>query len=258
MGTPAKRERGRLPAGSRQLLYFQAQPALYEREFQTAAAIMTKKNDPAQSILDAALELAQTRHWGSLGLNDVADAAHVSLGDIRAHFPDKESLADAWFDRADRAMLETASEPAFLALGVKDRVHRLIMSWLDVLAPHQRVTAQMIVARLGPGNLRVQIPAMLRVGRTVQWLREAAQSNTPFLLRGGEEAALTGIYVSTFCYWMRDQSADQMDTRRFLDRLLGFGNPLVALWSIGSRRMDRERDQYLEQADPARGPGTPT
>ncbi|NIR28912.1 MAG: TetR family transcriptional regulator [Gammaproteobacteria bacterium] len=179
------------------------------------------ENEMRERIVDAALELGEALGWEAVRLYDVAEAAGLGLEDIRRHFKEKEAITDAWFDRADRALLEAAGDPEVMALPSRERLHRLIMAWLEALAPHRRVTREIIWNRLEPGHLHVQLPSVLRISRTVQWIREAARREATFLRRAIEETALTGIFVTTFCYWLRDDSQDLRDTRRVLDGLLG-------------------------------------
>ncbi len=173
-----------------------------------------------ERIVDAALELAAVDGWEAVRLVDVAAATGLSLEDIRQHFREKEALVEAFFDRADRAMLEVAASAEFKALPSRERVHRAIMVWLDTLAPWRSVVRQMILNKLEPGHLHVQIPALLRVSRTVQWVREAAGRRATFMRRAVEESILTAIYLTTFVHWMRDDSSGAQDTRRLLGRLL--------------------------------------
>ncbi|HRQ58169.1 MAG TPA: hypothetical protein PLN31_12180 [Azoarcus taiwanensis] len=177
-------------------------------------------NTPAtdrEHIVDAALAFAADSHWENLRLYDVAANLGISLNDIRRHFREKEDLVEAWFDRADAAMLAVPETPGFHELTSTERIHKLIMAWLDALAPYRLVTRQMIVNKLEPGHLHVQIPGLLRVSRTVQWVREAAGRNATFVRRALEETALTSIYLATFAHWMADDSVGGQKTPRFLE-----------------------------------------
>lgn len=187
---------------------------------------MPKKSDLRDRIVDTALSLAEQRSWEAVRLFDVAAALEVSLDEVRRHFREKEDVAEAWFDRADAAMLQAA--PQFLTFAARERLTRLIMTWLDALASHRRVTRQMIYGKLEPGHLHIQIPALMRVSRTVQWMREAARRDAVYASRALEETVLTGIYLMTFFHWMRDESVDSTATRRFLERCLAVAERLPA------------------------------
>ncbi len=177
-------------------------------------------------IVDAAIAVAEEKSWEAMRLHDVAARLGITLDDLRKHVREKEDLVDAWFDRADAAMLHEGETAGFAALPSRERLHRLIMAWLDALAPHREVTRQMIAGKFEPGHLHIQIPGLMRVSRTVQWVREAAGRKATFLRRALEETALTTIYLATFFYWMRDASEGSARTRRFLERRLQFAERL--------------------------------
>jgi ubiquinone biosynthesis protein COQ9 len=113
-----------------------------------------------EAIVDTAVTIAERSSWEAVHLFDVASELNISLDDIRAHFREKEDLVDAWFDRADSQMLKAAETVEFLSLSPRERLHHLIMAWLDALAAHRKVTRQMIGAKLEPGHLHIQIPAI--------------------------------------------------------------------------------------------------
>lgn len=174
----------------------------------------------ADRIVDAALGLGEQKSWEAVRLHDVAAALDITLDEVRACFREKEDIVDAWFERADGTMLKAAQAPGFSQLAPARRLHRLIMAWLGALHPYRRTTREMIHGKLEPGHLHVQIPGLLRVSRTVQWMREAASRDAVHLRRALEETGLTAIYLATFFHWMRDDSAGSARTGRFLERCL--------------------------------------
>lgn len=179
-------------------------------------------------ILDIAIMLAEDKDWESVRLQEVASRASLSLEEIRAEFREKDELIDAWFDRADRAMLMDAALPVHTRLARHQRMHRAIMTWLGALAEHRRVTRQMVLGKLEPGHLHLQIPAVMRVSRTVQWMREAAGYKAVFPRRAVEETVHTGIYLATFSHWLFDETPRAQRTHRFLRRQLRRANPVFA------------------------------
>lgn len=174
----------------------------------------------AARIVDAALQLAEESSWEAVRLHRVAARSGIGLAEIGRHFREKDELIDAWFDRADAALLALAAAPWMPSLPPRERLLRLTMAWLEALAPHKRVTREMIVNKLEPGHLHIQFPALMRVSRTVQWLREAALLDDHGVRRALAETALTAIYLATFACWLGDDTPDATQTRRFLDRQL--------------------------------------
>jgi ubiquinone biosynthesis protein COQ9 len=181
----------------------------------------------ADRILDTAIELAGQSSWERLYLHQVAESLDISLVDLHRHFAVKDDLVEAWYDRADRAMLRTAEAAGFPSLSVRERLHRLIMSWLDFLATQRTVSRDMLLYKLEPAHIHLQLQGLLRVSRTVQWLREAARLDSTHLRRIAEEIGLTAIFLSTFTHWMFDSSENQAQTRDFLDQRLAQAERLL-------------------------------
>ncbi len=181
-----------------------------------------KRSELLDKIVDAALELGETTSWETVRLHRIAAHLEISLTEIQSVVREKEDLIDAWFDRADRAMLAASRQADVREADPNARLVALIMAWLNALKPYRRVTRQMIVGKLEPGHLHYQMQGALRVSRTVQWLREAAGREHTLPLRAIDEAALTGIYLAVFARWMYDSSPDSRYTRRFLERKLHF------------------------------------
>ena len=77
-------------------------------------------------------------------------------------------------------------------------------------------------------SAHLQVQGLLRVSRTVQWWREAAQRETLHLCRIAEESLLTGAYLRTFVHWLRHPTEDEADLRALLRRQLRC-SPLILL-----------------------------
>lgn len=200
---------------------------------------MASKPKLEQAIVDTALSLAEDKDWESVRLYQVAEELNISLDEIRRHFREKEGIIDAWFDRADRAMLKTSEKEGFEHNNTREKLHRLLMSWLAALQQHRRVTRQMIFGKLEPGHIHYQVQGLLRVSRTVQWLREAAGLSVTLPGRAIEETALTALYLVTFAKWMFDDSEDSQSTSRFLQNRL---NSACRLYPCSDRHAEPGAD----------------
>ncbi len=181
---------------------------------------MTGKPNLEQAIVDTALSLAEAKDWESVRLHQVAEELNISLDEIRLYFREKEDIVDAWFDRADQAMLQTRETKNFVDSNTREKLHRLLMNWLTALHHHRRVTRQMIFGKFEPGHIHYQAKGLLRVSRTVQWLREAAGMSSTLPGRALEETGLTALYLMTFAKWMFDETSDSQSTSRFLKNRL--------------------------------------
>ncbi len=171
-------------------------------------------------IVDAALGVAEERSWEAVRLHDVAARLGVTLDQVRACFREKEEIVDAWFDRADSAMLTTTARLRPNAQGDRERLEELLMAWFAALAPHHLPTRQMILGKLEFGHVHYQFAGLLRVSRTVQWWREAAGRDAVLPWRAIEETALTSIYLASVARFLCDSSPALERTRGLLRRLL--------------------------------------
>ena len=206
---------------------------------------MNEREPLRDQIVDTALVLAGRTSWEQLRLFQVAEALGIGLEQVQQEFREKEDLIDAWFDRADAALLQAGADTGLAQLPLRERLHRLLMLWFDALAAHRRVSRQMIQGRLEPGHVHIQARGLLRVSRTVQWWREAARCEAAYLSRALEETLLTSIYLATFGYWLNDESIDAAGTRRLLDRLLR-GAEWLPAWVFG-----REPEKPRPRASPS-------
>lgn len=182
--------------------------------------MMNQHTEMYDDIINCSVRLASSSSWESVRLSDIAAQLNISLADIYDCFAEKEQISDAWFDRADQNMLKAMQSIVFATLDNQQKFHHLMMAWLEPLAINHKVTRQMILNKLEPGHLHIQIPALLRISRTVQWLREAADQHSTLPWRAVDETALTGVYLITFCCWLTDNTSMYKRTRRCLERQL--------------------------------------
>lgn len=181
---------------------------------------MEKDNELAQSILDTALRLAEQSTWEAIRLYDVARGLNLSLAEVYEHYRQKDDLAEAWFDRADRAMLVDVASPEYLLLSGGERIHRSIMVWLNTLAEHRRITGEMLLYKLEIGHIHLQVLGIMRISRTVQWVLESAHQEATYSRRVLEEVTVTSIYLATFVHWLRDDSPASNRTSQLLDNFI--------------------------------------
>lgn len=181
---------------------------------------MPRSSPSAAQILDCALDLAEHCGWEALHLHQVAAALGCDLVAIAKHYRQKDDLAEAWFDRADQALLARAKGADLAALSAEKRLEELLLAWLAALAGHRALTGQMLLYKLEPGHVHLQVGGLLRISRTVQWWREAAGRQSLHLARIAEESLLTAAYLRTFVHWLRQPRADEADLRALLRRQL--------------------------------------
>ena len=80
-------------------------------------------------------------------LHDVAARLGIPVEDILCHYCDLDSVANAWFRRPLRAMVAPKVHD-FVTLAAPERIELCLLDWFDALAPHRRVTAQMLRGKI--------------------------------------------------------------------------------------------------------------
>ena len=178
------------------------------------------KTSLAEHILDTALQQAEISSWESVNLHTVANSLDISLDDIRCLYPEKDNLVEAWFDRADKAILSSKPSEDFIALPAGERLHKIIMLWFFTMSEHRRVTRQMLCYKFEFGHIHLQILGIMRISRTVQWFREAALLKTGNIHRIIEEIFITSIYLTSFARWLFDDSKNSNRTDQYLQNAL--------------------------------------
>ena len=182
---------------------------------------MADDRELKERILDCALEQGEASGWDNIRLHDIADSLGIGLSDIELYYRQKDDLVEAWFDRADQAML-SLPEDELAALDVDKRLHRIIFAWFDKLCEHKTLTGQMLRYKFEPLHFHLQFQGITRISRTVQWFMEKAQLDCSGIRRVATEMGLTTIYLATFTVWQFDRSENQDRTRDLLSRKLAF------------------------------------
>ena len=195
------------------------------------AAKTDASDSVAERILDAAVHLAHSRSWEAIRLHQVADEMGLELQELYQHFKQKDDLVEAWYDRADRAMLADAAQEDYRQLSVRARFHRSIMCWLTSMQAHRDISRQMLAYKFELGHVHLQVLGLLRISRTVQWILESAHRDAVHVQRVLEEISLTSIYLATFAHWMFDSSRNAVKTSRYLDRLLSRAEAMALLFT---------------------------
>lgn len=185
-------------------------------------------------ILKAALAIAGEEGWASAGLSAVAARAKVPASELRRHFRDTDAIADAWFRVGLDAMLAPPPR-GFSRRPAAARLEILMRRWFDALAPHRRVTAEMLSAKLWIFHPHHYVPMVFNLSRLIQWLRDLAGLDAGGLRKQIEETGLTALFLATLAVWCRDDTENQERTRAFLKRRLAQADGLMARLFAGKQ-----------------------
>ena len=185
-------------------------------------------------ILKAALAIAGEEGWASAGLGAVATRAKVPVSELRRHFRDTDAIADAWFRVGLDAMLAPPPRE-FSGRPAATRLEILMRRWFDALAPHRRVTAEMLSAKLWIFHPHHYVPMVFNLSRLIQWLRDLARLDAGGRRKQIEETGLTALFLATLAVWCRDDTENQERTRAFLKRRLAQADGLMARLFAGKQ-----------------------
>jgi AcrR family transcriptional regulator len=177
-------------------------------------------------ILELALDLAEEAGFDGLRLSAVAERAGVPPAEVARLFPDTNAVADAWFARALAAVWATPAE----ALDDPDpavRLERVIVRWLDALAPRRALTGRMLAAKLWPSHPHHWVPMLFDLSRLVHAFLDMARVPGAGPERAAQEIGATALLLGTLAVWLADPSQDQRAARGALRRGLAAGVGLL-------------------------------
>jgi ubiquinone biosynthesis protein COQ9 len=175
--------------------------------------------DPARALrdrlLDAALDEAAFMGWTSSCVGRAQEAAGMSDGEALLAAPRGAiDLIDAWFDRADQAMIR-AVQNAPAGTKVRARATLAVRARLEALSAHKEALRRAVVTLALPHHA----PDGIRMGwRGVDrtW-RAMGDTSTDFNFYS-KRAILGGVHATTLAFLLQDESEEHADTWAFLDR----------------------------------------
>jgi AcrR family transcriptional regulator len=168
----------------------------------------------------AAMALAQQRKWGDITLADIAQAAGLSLADLRHEFSCKSDILRAFQAEVDAEVL-TKVKAAPAGQNPRDRVFDVIMTRFEVLAPYKPALKRIsnyLCCHPGEG-------AFLACSTLVSqyWMLSGAGIKLDGPGGALRVAGLTGIFAKVFQIWLDDPSPSLDKTMAALDRRLTIG-----------------------------------
>ena len=172
------------------------------------------KKDP---VIDAAIRLAEESSWEQFSLAELADRLGENLSELSQLFRSKDDIAEAFFDRADQAMLIASKT---VTGDEAERLEQIIFSWFTELAPNRAIARDMLGYKFEPGHFHLQAHGITRISRTVQWFLTAADCRATGLKRVLLETSITGAYLASFATFLFDSSKDYQQTQKRLKKLI--------------------------------------
>ncbi|ODR99581.1 hypothetical protein AUC69_08035 [Methyloceanibacter superfactus] len=173
----------------------------------------------------AALELAQQRDWGEIGLIDIAKQAGLDLADLRAEFSCKSDILRAFQAEVDADVLAKAKQ-AGADQSVRDRLFDLMMMRFEVMAPYKPALKRIACyLRCRPGEASLLACSSLA---SQYWMLAGAGAKLDGARAAVRVAGLATVYGKVFQVWLEDSSPSLDRTMAALDRALSNGERMLA------------------------------
>ena len=171
-------------------------------------------------LVAAAMKLAAERPWRQVTLTEIAEAAGVSLVDVRGEFATKGDILAAFVRMVDEAVLARAPQRS-PAPPARDTLFEVVMSRFDVLAPYK--SALKSIGAAWP----IEPSLACAVGQSQAWMLRAAGIRADGLDGRLRAAGLGALYVSVYRTWIGDDDPGQAKTMAALDRRLRRGEQML-------------------------------
>jgi AcrR family transcriptional regulator len=171
-------------------------------------------------LVAAALKLAAERPWREVTLANIAEAAGVSLVDVRREFNSKSDVLAAFVRMVDDAVLaraphRTGTQPA------RDALFEVIMSRFDVLTAYKPALKSIAASwTLDPS-------VACAVGQSQAWMLRAAGIRAEGIEGQARAAGLAAVYASVYRTWLSDDDPGLAKTMAALDRQLRRGERVL-------------------------------
>jgi ubiquinone biosynthesis protein COQ9 len=183
--------------------------------------VMIDQSTPKGRVIAAAMRLAAEKPWADVAMLDIAEAAGVSLLEIKKEFPSKAAILMG-FSRAIDAVVLTAVTKRQPGTPPRDALFEVLMSRFDAMQPYRAGLRSIVGAGLPDMAL------MQRLFSSQAWMLNAA--GVPLNGVGGTVRVfgLTSVYASVLRTWLDDDDAGQARTMAALDRRLRRGEGSLA------------------------------
>jgi AcrR family transcriptional regulator len=206
-----------------------------------------------EKIIAAFLNLLAAKRLEQIGFAEIAEAAGVTLSQLRGEFPSKLAIIAAHVKSIDRAVLnedfgDVEDEPP------RERLFDVVMRRLEMLAPHREAVRSLLRSARRNPPLALALNAM--AVRSQQWMLTAAgigASGPRGMIRA---QGLAALYSGVLRTWIHDDDPGSARTMAALDRSLAraqrFAGLLDDLCRVSERicrlRPRRRRSEDSEDA----------
>jgi AcrR family transcriptional regulator len=177
---------------------------------------MTDQENPRDRIVSAAMRLAGDRRWRDITLIDIAEAAGLTLADLKQHVASKTDVLKAFTAAIDDEVLRKAVRPQ-TAQSPRDSLFEVLMARFDALEPHKAALRSIVPDAVPDPD---HVCAVLASQR---WMLHAAGIDSEGARGVVRTLGLASVYASVFRTWLDDDDPGLARTMAALDRRLRRG-----------------------------------
>src|SRR5262245_23322686 len=179
-----------------------------------------KSEATASRILDAALELFRTKGFDETTMRDIATAAGMATGAAYHHFPSKNAMVMAFYQRACDEMQPLLESSLADARGLEQQLVALIRTKLDYFRPNRVVLKALLKDGADPQHPLSPFSSETRAIRAtdVAWFRRILTDvNVPKELVPHLPDVLWLFQMGVIYFWITDASPKQKRTTKLLE-----------------------------------------
>jgi len=190
---------------------------------------------PKGRIVSALMRLAAEKKWRDIAMIDIADAAGITLSDLRREFERKGQMLSSFGYMIDAQVLAKAPrrQPSHSA---RDAVFDVVMSRFDALAPYKAAMKSAYDGGAIDGSL---LKSLLR-SQTA--MLQAAGIDTEGPAGQVRVAGLAAVFTRTFHTWLDDSDPGMARTMAALDRHLRSGERTLEMLDGACATVRRFKD----------------
>lgn len=166
--------------------------------------------------LRAALDLAATKDWAGIRMEDIAGECGCSAAELQKVFKDRNEILIAYGDQIDHKVAENVfvdeDSPE------RDRLFDVIMERFDIL--NEDRAAVLSIARSFCTDPKAALTGLPHLGQSMIAMLETAKIEASGPRGILTSVGLTGVYLYALKVWRADESPDMAKTMAALDKAL--------------------------------------
>lgn len=173
-------------------------------------------DEARDSLLEAALNHVAFDGWSRRTLSQAAEDVGVESGIVDLAFPDGAiEMIDLHAQHCDIMMVKNAAKADIDKLKIREKITQLVKLRIKTEFSHKEAAHRTISFLALPKNHFASLRILYRTV-DLMW-KTIGDPSTDFNFYT-KRMTLSGVYTSTFLFWLGDESEDAQDTWAFLDR----------------------------------------